>query len=86
MLGFIEDYVDILIGNHMEIGALARQDGAAALKWALSHVKIAAVTESERGSFVSDGGEPVHIERCRWAHVVDSTGAGDAYANGFLNG
>lgn len=86
MLGFIEDYVDILIGNHIEIGALARQDGSAALKWALSHVNIAAVTESERGSFVSDGGEPVHIEPVPLAQVIDSTGAGDAYANGFLNG
>lgn len=87
MLGFIADHVDILIGNHLEIGALAGQeDTATALKWALDHVSIAAVTESEKGSLVSDGGEPVHIQAAPIASVVDSTGAGDAYASGFLGG
>ncbi|SIT10831.1 adenosine kinase [Paracoccus saliphilus] len=87
MLGFIADHADILIGNHVEIGALAEQDDtAAALQWALDRVSVAAVTEGENGSLVSDGGEPVRIDAALVTEIVDSTGAGDAYASGFLSG
>lgn len=86
MLAFVADHTDILIGNHIEIGALAGEDDtAAALDWALGHAAIAAVTASENGSLVSDGCEPVHIEAVPVMRVVDSTGAGDAYASGFLS-
>lgn len=87
MLDFIARFADILIGNHFEIGRLAGTDDTRqALVWALDHVGIAAVTESEKGSLVSDGGDAVHIEATPVAQVVDTTGAGDAYAAGLLAG
>lgn len=87
MLGFIADHADILIGNHVEIGTLSGEnDTDKALSWALDRVSIVAVTQSEKGSLVSDGGEPVRIEALPVAEIVDSTGAGDAYASGFLGG
>lgn len=83
----VERYVDVLIGNHAEIGALAGCDGAeAALDWAMSKVAVAAVTEHEKGSWVADADRRHHVPAAPVAQVIDSTGAGDAYASGFLSG
>jgi sugar/nucleoside kinase (ribokinase family) len=46
-------------------------------------VDIAALTQSEAGSLILRGGETVHVAAER-TQLVDSTGAGDAYAAGFL--
>lgn len=87
MLNFIARYADILIGNHVEIGALAGQDDTeAALEWALGHVPVAAVTEHEKGSLVADETGRYHVEAVAVPKVLDTTGAGDAYASGFLGG
>lgn len=87
MLTFIARHADILIGNHLEVGALAGQtDTAAALDWALAHVPVAAVTEHDKGSLVADGAGRHHVAPAAVSRVVDTTGAGDAYASGFLGG
>jgi fructokinase len=87
MRNTISRYVDVLIGNHLEIGALAGCDGAeAALDWAVSNVAVAAVTEHEKGSWVADADGRHHVPAAPIARVVDATGAGDAYASGFLAG
>ena len=87
MLAFIADFADILIGNHVEVGALVRQTKtSAALDWALGHVPVAAVTEHEKGSYVADGTGRHHVAAAPVTRVVDTTGAGDAYASGFLGG
>ncbi len=87
MLDFIERSADILIGNHVEIGTLAGLDAPeAVLDWALGHVPVAAVTEHETGSLVADAGGRHHVPALDVTEVVDSTGAGDAYASGFLGG
>lgn len=87
MLGFISNHADILIGNHVEIGTLAGvEDTEAVLDWALKHVPVAAVTEHEKGSLVADESGRHHVAAAAVSEVVDSTGAGDAYASGFLGG
>lgn len=87
MLDFIEHHADILIGNHVEIGTLAGCDATeAVMDWALDHVPVAAVTEHEKGSLVADEGGRHHVPALAVTEVVDSTGAGDAYASGFLGG
>ena len=88
MLGFIHDgYCDILVGNHHEIGALAGAEGPQdALAWARAHAELAAVTMSEAGALVADKAQVHRIDALAVEKVVDTTGAGDAFAAGFLHG
>jgi sugar/nucleoside kinase (ribokinase family) len=48
--------------------------------------EIAALTRSEKGSVVVNGDEVHVIDAVKGVKVVDTTGAGDAYAAGFLYG
>ena len=79
-------HVDILFANEAEICSLyecnAFEDAAAAVG---RDVALAALTRSERGSLVLQGGHRV-VVAAEPASVVDTTGAGDAYAAGFLAG
>lgn len=81
--GLLPD-VDILFANEAEICALYEvNDFRAAVDAARSDVAVAALTQSESGSVVVRGRETVRV-RAAPAVLVDSTGAGDAYAAGFL--
>jgi len=87
MLNFIAQHADILIGNHVEIGALAGQeDAGAAMDWALCHVGTAAVTEHDKGALVADATGRHRVDAVAVPRVLDTTGAGDAFASGFLGG
>ena len=50
------------------------------------HCEIACLTRSEKGSVVLSRDEVHVIDAAPVAHVVDTTGAGDLYAAGFLYG
>jgi len=87
MIGLIEGACDILIGNEVELAALSgAEDPMSALKWAMEHVKTIALTRSENGALVTDGGPVVEVKAEPVPKVVDSTGAGAAFAAGFLAG
>jgi sugar/nucleoside kinase (ribokinase family) len=80
--------VDILFANEHEICSLYETEdfdrAAAAVR---GHVAIAALTRSEKGSLVlAANGESHRIDASAVARVVDTTGAGDLYASGFLYG
>jgi sugar/nucleoside kinase (ribokinase family) len=87
LLGFIDGQVDILFANEVEITALLETtDFDSAVAGLEGRVKIAAVTRGERGSVVLADGV-THVVTCpRVEKVVDTTGAGDQYAAGFLFG
>ena len=55
-----------------------------ALQQVRGHCEIAALTRSEKGSVVVNGDEVHVIDAVKGVKVVDTTGAGDAYAAGFL--
>jgi fructokinase len=78
--------VDILFANEVEICALYEEgDFAAAAARAASEVKLAALTRGAAGSVILRGAARVEIA-AEPANVLDTTGAGDAYAAGFLAG
>lgn len=86
-LELIERHVDILFGNEAEILSLYQVDTfeeAAAL--VRGHVQIACLTRSEKGSSIVTADGQIDVEAAPVAHVVDTTGAGDLYAAGFLYG
>ncbi len=83
----VAGHVDILFANEAEICSLYETDDFAAAAAAVrGHVAIAALTRSADGSVVLANGEEHRIKAAPVARVVDSTGAGDLYAAGFLHG
>lgn len=84
--GFLQllETVDILFANEAEVCALFEQnDFEAAAATAANRVKLAVLTRSEAGSIVIEGATR-HHQAATPTMVVDTTGAGDAYAAGFL--
>ncbi len=78
--------VDILFANEAEITSLYEEnDFDAAADAARRDVALAALTRSEAGSIILRGAETVEVA-AEPTRVVDTTGAGDAYAAGFLAG
>jgi len=86
LLGFIESQVDILFANEAEITALFQTGFDEAVEAVRGHARIAAVTRSEQGSVIVSGDETHRIPAAPVEKVVDTTGAGDQYAAGFLFG
>jgi sugar/nucleoside kinase (ribokinase family) len=83
----VAGHVDILFSNEREILSLYEEnDLGAALAAACKACPVVIVTRSEAGSLISANGDTVHVNAFPVAHVVDTTGAGDQYAAGFLFG
>jgi sugar/nucleoside kinase (ribokinase family) len=83
----VAGHVDILFANEHEILALYETgDVMAAIETARGQCPIVAVTRSADGSLIAAGAETFVIAAAPIAKVVDSTGAGDLYAAGFLFG
>jgi fructokinase len=80
----VKDQVDILFANQSELLSLYETDDLAqAVAAARAEVGLAAVTRSEKGSLVIAGEATAEVAAVP-TEVVDTTGAGDAYAAGFL--
>lgn len=87
LLGFIDTEVDILFANAAEITSLFQTDDFdAAVEAVRGRAKIAAVTCGEKGSVIVAGDAIHRIAAAPVQKVVDTTGAGDQYAAGFLFG
>ena len=83
----IEGQVDILFANEGEITSLYEAASFdAALQEVRRHVHFAALTRGAKGSVVLRGEEVHVIDAVPPERVLDTTGAGDLYAAGFLRG
>jgi sugar/nucleoside kinase (ribokinase family) len=86
-LHLVQNHVDILFANEEELLSLYQtRDFDEAVSRLQADTAIAAVTRSEKGSVVIGDGEPIAVAAEPVAKVVDTTGAGDQYAAGFLFG
>lgn len=82
----VRGHVDILFANETEITALYETNTwEEAVEAVRAEVGLAALTRSEAGSTIVRGTETVSVAAAPCA-VVDTTGAGDAYAAGVLAG
>ena len=83
----IRTQVDILFANEEELLSLYEtRDFDAALEQLRAETGLGAVTRGEKGSVVIGDGDPIEVPAEPVSEVVDTTGAGDQYAAGFLFG
>jgi sugar/nucleoside kinase (ribokinase family) len=86
LVAFIESQVDLLFANESEITALFETDFDEACEQLLRRCDLAAVTRGAQGSVILAKGETLHIPAFPVEKLVDTTGAGDQYAAGFMFG
>jgi sugar/nucleoside kinase (ribokinase family) len=87
-LELIANHVDVLFANESEITSLYQVDSfdEAAARVA-GHCEIAALTRGAAGATViTSDGQRIDVHAARVDRVVDTTGAGDLFAAGFLHG
>lgn len=83
----VENHVDILFTNEEELKELTQlSDIDQAIKAIQGKCEIIAVTLGDKGSAIVTKDEIINIQPVMPAQLVDTTGAGDAYAAGFLFG
>lgn len=88
-LGFlneiIREYVDIVFANEEEARAFTGKEPLDALIHISEHCDIAVVKVGREGSYIKSVDEHVQVKP-RISDAIDTTGAGDLYAAGFLYG
>lgn len=82
----IVKYVDIVFANESEALAYTGKAPHEALEEISSKCSIAVVKTGKEGSLVKKGTEVIQLLSCLVDNVLDTTGAGDFYAAGFMYG
>ncbi len=84
----LKEYVDIVFANEEEATAFTgiEDDYAAMAEQLATYCDIAAVKVGAEGSYIANAGTVLKVEPVAAAQVVDTTGAGDFWAAGFLYG
>lgn len=85
--GLVANYVDILFANEQEAQAFTgEQDPIKALHAISEYCRLTIVKIGIKGAYIKSGDEVTHVGIMAAAKRVDTTGAGDFYAAGFLSG
>lgn len=82
----VNNYVDIVFANEEETRAFTGQEPAKAARTMATMCDIAVVKTGAAGSIICKGEEEIRIAALPVKQIIDTTGAGDFYAAGFLYG
>jgi sugar/nucleoside kinase (ribokinase family) len=83
----VDGHVDLLFANEQEIASLYETaEFDQALQAVRGRCDVAVLTRSEKGAVVLQGDELHLVDAAKVDKVVDTTGAGDLFAGGFLHG
>jgi len=86
-LQLVDHHIDVLFGNEGEIAALFETpDFRAAVERLRGLCELVAITRGAAGSVIVTRDQIIEVPAAPVSHVVDTTGAGDLYAAGFLYG
>ena len=85
-INLIEKYVDIIFANEHEIKSLYQLDLIKSINNVKNNVNVGAITLGSKGSIVFENKLKYHIDSINVTELVDTTGAGDLFASGFLFG
>ncbi|MBQ1213719.1 MAG: adenosine kinase [Tidjanibacter sp.] len=88
LLDIVDKYVDIIFANEQEAAAFSgEQEAEKALEFIAARCELAIVKVGTRGALIKQAGqEAMHVGIMAAAKRVDTTGAGDFYAAGFMSG
>ena len=88
LLDIVDKYVDIIFANEQEATAFSGEsDPEKALEFIAARCDLAIVKIGTRGALIkAKGSDRVHVGIMAAAKRVDTTGAGDFYAAGFMAG
>ena len=86
-LELIDNYVDIVFCNESEVLSLFKKDKLANCQGDLSSLcELVVVTLGSNGSLIINKNDIEIINSMNQGKVIDTTGAGDIYAGGFIHG
>ena len=83
----VSGHVDILFANEEELMSLFETESFdEALAAARGECEVAAITRGAKGAVILEGASTFEVPAMIYGPVVDTTGAGDLFASGFLHG
>lgn len=86
-LRLVENHIDILFANEDEIKSLYMcENFDEAISAVSENVEVAAITRGEKGAVIISKGQKIEIAAEAVEKIIDTTGAGDQFAAGFLFG
>ena len=83
---FIADHISILFGNEDEVASLYQSSSQDAIAALVGKIDEVVVTRGPAGAFIGAGADHHEIPAMPQGPVIDTTGAGDLFASGYLHG
>ncbi len=86
-LELISKYIDVVFCNESEVLSLFNENDLQSCKESISSIcELVIITLGSKGSLLINKGESEEIKPMLLGKVIDTTGAGDLYAGGFIHG